>query len=259
MVQEKISKLSNKQKWFFVLGALILLAFGVYATTISDTNSVFGGNLTGEWIFAKLNWSNVQNVPNNVYTTFNATYNLWAYNQTIAGSGDGSYNLSYESTYNSTYALWAYNQTVFYGFYNLSYESTFNSSYLTSLSETDPTVNRTFNQTLTDSLYSSKLWNYNQTIYYGFYNLSYVSTYNASYLTSYTETDSIAMGIINTNNASWLAVYNQTYESTFNSSYIGNNVLGKNISVESDNKICLNGVTCTKYIFYNGSNVIIQG
>ena len=34
---------------------------------------------------------------------------------------------------------------------------------------------------------------------------------------------------------------------------------GNDIEVDADNKVCLNGNTCTKYIYYNGSNVIIQG
>ena len=34
---------------------------------------------------------------------------------------------------------------------------------------------------------------------------------------------------------------------------------GGNLSVETNFKMCLNGATCTKYIEYNGTNVIIQG
>jgi len=34
---------------------------------------------------------------------------------------------------------------------------------------------------------------------------------------------------------------------------------GNDIEVDSSDKVCLNGAACTKYIYYDGSNVIIQG
>jgi len=46
-------------------------------------------------------------------STYNITYNTWAYNMT--GAGDGSYNV--------TYATWSYNQTYTLGTYNVTYNT----------------------------------------------------------------------------------------------------------------------------------------
>lgn len=78
--------------------------------------------------------------------TFNATYDLWAYNQTTATYE--LYNDEWISTYNETYDLWAHNQTIL---------STYNSTY--------------------------DLWSYNQTIL-STYNESYDNHMNANFSNS---------------------------------------------------------------------------
>jgi len=40
---------------------------------------------------------------------------------------------------------------------------------------------------------------------------------------------------------------------------IGDVEISENVSISSLNRVCLNGVTCTKYISYNGSGVVIVG
>ncbi|MBM3230604.1 hypothetical protein FJZ22_03055, partial [Candidatus Pacearchaeota archaeon] len=59
------------------------------------------------------------------------------------------------NSFNATYAQFAYNQTT------------------PAQSYADSIVNRSFNQTLTDSLYASKIWNYNQSD--GSYNVTYAT------------------------------------------------------------------------------------
>ena len=59
------------------------------------------------------------------------------------------------STYNSTYSQFSYNQSVF--------------------------VNSTFNQTFTDDLYSSKIWNYNQSVFNSSFNVLSINQFLYSY------------------------------------------------------------------------------
>lgn len=120
--------------------------------------------------------------------SFNSTYATFAYNQTTGAitytnAGFLAQNASWLSTYNASYAAsgnatfnqtltdllyaqikWNYNQTTGAITYadaamlaqNVSWMTTFNATYATY-------GNSTFNQTLTDLLYASKVWNYNQT------------------------------------------------------------------------------------------------
>lgn len=61
------------------------------------------------------------------------------------------------SSYNSTYDKWAYNQTA----PAISWVQSQN--YLTSYTETDPYYNRSWNETRANLLYSTIIWGYNQT------------------------------------------------------------------------------------------------
>ncbi len=67
--------------------------------------------------------------------------------------------------------------------------------------------NSSFNQSLTDTLYSSIIWGYNQTQS----AIDYVNS--QEFLTSYEETDPVAMAAISGNMSAWLSTYNSSYES----------------------------------------------
>jgi len=103
---------------------------------------------------------------------------------------------------------WNGNYSIFTGLINnASYLSTYNSTYAAS------TANNSFNQSLTDTLYSNIKWGYNMTTAaYDLYNAVWLSTYNSTYdaTTSTWNGNSTALiGCIN--NASYLSTYNSTY------------------------------------------------
>lgn len=93
---------------------------GTTGTSIHNIST--GGNISAAFFVG--DGRRLVNTP-----TFNATYNLWAYNQTVASG----------STFNATYHIWAYNQTYSGSTFNATYNiwsynqtysgSTFNSSY----------------------------------------------------------------------------------------------------------------------------------
>lgn len=151
----------------------------------------------GDFSFINFQSSFNLNASTYPFSTFNSTYNLWAYNQTglfnYNQSSVYSYNhtstiytnpnQSWLSTYNSTYNLWAYNQS---------------STVISNMS---------WNQSYADLRYAGIIWNYNQTGLFN-YNQTYSgSTYNSTYnLWAYNQT-----GLFN---------YNQTYSgSTYNATY----------------------------------------
>ena len=130
--------------------------------------------------------------------------------------GNSSWNQSLaDSLYSSK--TWNYNQTAPAQTYtdtvvtanNASWSSTYNATYAASV------ANNTFNQSLTDTLYSSKTWNYNQTTPANAYTDTQISNNNASWSSTYNATYAANIG-----NASWNETYAHTlFDSTYNSTY----------------------------------------
>ena len=130
--------------------------------------------------------------------------------------GNSSWNQSLaDSLYSSK--TWNYNQTAPAQTYtdtvvtanNASWSSTYNATYAASV------ANNTFNQSLTDTLYSSKTWNYNQTTPANAYTDTQISNNNASWSSTYNATYAANIG-----NASWNESYAHTlFDSTYNSTY----------------------------------------
>ena len=156
----------------FILGILILSSFGFALTTVTDNGiTVSSGNVTADWFVGKINITNIQNFQYN-------------YNQTIASSGDGSFNVTYDATTNDVVA----NRTSFLACFNstyaglISYNSTFNQTLTDSrYALTGTGGNSSFNQSLTDILYAPIIWNYNQTTASNSYADSIVNrTFNKS-------------------------------------------------------------------------------
>ncbi|MFA5992973.1 MAG: hypothetical protein WC796_04675, partial [Candidatus Pacearchaeota archaeon] len=160
-------------------------------------------------------------------SSYNETYNLYAYNQTYTGG-----------TYNETYNMWAYNQTT-------TSTSTYNASYDAKVSAVNNGITLdisnitgflyNYNQTSASSYNSSYNalipYGYNQSTYaidylnqtYGqfWYNMSdgtgLGSSYNATYhLWAYNQT--YTGGTFNETYNLW--AYNQTSSSTYNDSYV---------------------------------------
>ena len=163
-------------------------------------------------------------------STYNATYALWAYNQTGSASAydynhtsaveglygmyfynmsDGSYNATYDKwAYNQSDSIWHYNQTYSGSIYNATYESTYNATY-------ESTYNATYalwayNETYSGSTYNETyaLWAYNQTI---------SSEYNYNQTQPFT--DWLSTFLYNYNQTYSGSTYNTTYESTYNETY----------------------------------------
>jgi len=233
----------------------------LYASIIWNYNQSDGvgtGNLSWNETYARTIFQLNGIAYNATYeSTYNATYALWAYNQTYNGS-----------TYNATYDLWAYNQsTASSGTYNATYDTwaynqsspfyTWLSSFLYDYNQTAPAntytdsvVNRSFNQTLTDSLYApigssgdNSSWNqsYANTLYQPIgiaYNATYESTYNATYD---------------------LWAYNQTIASA--QSNIFNQVLNTTSNVTFKNANFINGtiyLNWTEDLFGEGQPILIH-
>jgi hypothetical protein len=139
-------------------------------TNLSVDEQIWASNLC---------YSNGSNCNTTIHSTFNATYDQWAYNQTYSGSTFNAtydagtnatfnqsltdllyaekkwgYNMS-DGSYNSTYATWAYNQTYSGSTFNSTYDGLINNaSYLSTYNATYAAgINATFNQTLTDLIY----------------------------------------------------------------------------------------------------------
>jgi len=154
------------------------------------------------------------------------------------------------STYNETYNIWAYNQTTeTFSLYNSSWdnrgliiiesnERIGNDSYLQGQIDSIISYNSTFNQSLTDSLYAplgyGDDWNktYADTLYYSisnpnnYINLTSGQVFNDTSLILVV--NSSLWDYINTNEDNWLSTYNATYAglinnesylSTYNSTY----------------------------------------
>ena len=161
--------------------------------------------------------------------SFNSTYSIWAYNQTIP-----------QGTYNDTYHAVSLSTAVFNSTFNSTYEalvlsthifnSTYNSSYATwasignNISTWAVTWNATYHETSlawdsNHSLYS-KYW-YNMTIPQGTYNITYHqlsldtavfnSTYNATYhIWSYNMSDG-SYNLSYDNHLNNFTMHNTTY------------------------------------------------
>jgi len=110
----------------------------IFNSTTNNLNII--GNLSSNWLFGKLDITNLQNFLynyNQTYSgsTYNSTYQIWAYNQTLesttwhynmttpAITEIANNNASWSQTYNSTYHTWAYNMTT------SGSSSTYNSTY----------------------------------------------------------------------------------------------------------------------------------
>jgi len=133
------------------------------------------------------------------------TITIWLYNQTDAASGTNynynqttatvtMFNFSWATTYNATYNKWAYNQTdilglnASYGKYWINWTTITNISMFAhygmfwyNMSDGTGTGNASWNQSYANTLYISSG---NTSIYDGLINnASYLSTYNATYNT----------------------------------------------------------------------------
>jgi len=167
----------------------------------NETNLVNSVNTTG----------NIQNLLNDtgIYSTYNLTYNLWAYNQTTA---------TFE-IYNSSWD----NQGLIIIEEN---ERVSNDSYLQGQIDSIVSYNSTFNQSLTDSLYApvnyGDNWNktYANTLYYSisnpnnYINLTSGQVFNDTSLILVV--NSSLWDYINTNEVNWLSTYNLTYAGLIN-------------------------------------------
>jgi len=124
-------------------------------------------------------------------------------------------------------------------------------------------------QFLTDTTGGTDSWSLNYTFYY---NKTQVDNNFSSYLpitslyanlTNYMlkNGSTIGTGNFNFGNYNISGITNITATNIISSGFtINNNINGTgNISVQTNNKFCLDGTACTKYIYYNGSSVIIQG
>ncbi|GAG19578.1 unnamed protein product, partial [marine sediment metagenome] len=123
--------------------------YGLFNWTVNSIYASFdGATLIIDDDLLNSNFNQTQTIldnNDNWTTTYNATYNTWAYNQTQAVY-DNPLG-AWLSTYNATYDLWAYNQTTAtFTLYNDIWSSTYNATY-------EGSVN----------------------------NASYLSTYNATY------------------------------------------------------------------------------
>jgi len=165
------------------------------------------GNISAAFFFG--DGSQLQNLPSGDNASWNQSLadTLYAPN-TIVGiqeliNGTGVY-----STYNATYTTWAYNQTAPAISYTNSVVSANNASWTSTYNATYDAnqANNSFNQTLTDTLYISQTGegnlNVNSSDYWDGLDsplASWLSTYNVTYAGS-------------VNNASYLSTYNATYD-----------------------------------------------
>jgi len=143
----------------------------------------------------------IESVQGDIYITngsnsgaVNLIFNETKLNQTI---DDRSIN-SYIDTQKTTNGFYLYNDTstIF-----------FNDTQLNITIDARATGgNASFNQSLTDSLYSSIIWNYNQTTPFTNWLATFVYNYNQT-IPANAYTDSI----VSSNNASWTSTYNATY------------------------------------------------
>ena len=181
-------------------------------------------------------YTNTMALANNAswLSTYNATYDKWAYNQTAAASGISSAianatyiklqnatilglinNGSYLSTYNATYASYNYSEGDLY--YNHTIEaisyidnalSLSNSSWLSTYNETYNALNLTY----------GKFW-YNHTLVSGTggnatFNQSLTDTLYAGIEWDYNQTieaNTYTDNALSLSNSSWLSTYNETY------------------------------------------------
>ncbi|MBU0760253.1 MAG: hypothetical protein KJ858_01015, partial [Nanoarchaeota archaeon] len=213
--------------------------------TAVETEPAWNGNYS---IFTGL-------INNGSYlSTYNFTYNAWAYNQTTPAeaytdSVVSANNASWLSTYNATYAG---------SVNNASYLSTYNATYDAKVSG-----NSSWNQSLAGSLYAGVQWNYNQTTPFTDWLSTFAYNYNqttpaityadnintslssridgiseensswnqslanslyAGVQWNYNQTtpaQTYTDSVVSANNASWLSTYNATYAgSVNNASYL---------------------------------------
>jgi hypothetical protein len=178
------------------------------------------GNVTANFFCNSTNCYPISSFLTGSGSTYNATYDLWAYNQTAPAI---SYILSLgylNSSYNATYNTYAYNQTTPAIDYILSLggiNSTYNATYdLWAYNQTTPAIDFILSlnySNVSGSSYNATydLWAYNQTtpaINYcdaNFVNFANVSNLNVN--------SSVWWGGYNSVPASWTDTYNSTYNS----------------------------------------------
>src|SRR3989344_7789050 len=179
------------------------------------------GNVTASWFRGLFNW--LIGTASLNYLSFNGstldlTTNVtqWLYNQTYSGS-----------TYNATYALWAYNQTT-------PAINTLNNSY--GIFWYNQTIgissgNLSWNETRANLLYSPILWSYNQTQPFTDWLSTFLYNYNQT-TPAITDINNRFYNktFIEQNNGSWISTYNATYALwSFNQSAIQFNFNQSNI------------------------------
>jgi hypothetical protein len=88
---------STYQTWAYNQSAVLVNIFGQYWSNHSLTLiNQFGTQWYNHTITSKTYTDSVVTLMNNTWSsTFNSTYQTWAYNMTVAGIGDGSYNITY--------------------------------------------------------------------------------------------------------------------------------------------------------------------
>lgn len=264
----------------------------IYFYNQSDGNS---GNMTfnetrTNGLYATIQWNYNQTIgTNNEYGQW--WYNMttpfvqWAYNQTyIGGTYNSTYhqlNLNWEGNYSESKKYW----------YNMSDGGAVeNGTKLNIVNITG--FNYNYNQT--DGSYNISYQNYayNQTGVKDYTNIAMINksnTFQSANSTlivqGVTAVDNPVIGLTTSNGfgiEGFKFYYNGTSGDTNFDNYYGSggmvfrtNVVGVarsvmkiiggnvnltgNISISQNNKNCLDGDACTKYIYYNGSNVIIQG
>jgi hypothetical protein len=159
-----------------------IMGLGFYNETEVDDlissagNSSFNQTLTDTLYYSITNPLNFLNqthadliyAPINYGDEWNKTYADTLYlNRTSEGL--------YLSTYNATYDLWAYNQTS----PAIDYADNINTTLSSRIDSIDA-GNSSFNQTLTDTLYSGIEWDYNQTIPAMDYTNTQINTVNTT-------------------------------------------------------------------------------
>jgi len=199
--------------WFF--GKLNISNVQNFLFNYNQSDSIWHYNMTTPAI----------NDINNRFWNRTQTWNITQlYNITQIDS----FNASWTSTYNSTYNIWAYNQTQSQYYYNQTVLYTNgtgillnNNKFNLSTSYTDTLYapisvtgdNSSWNQSFANTLYASIIWNYNQTTPF----TNWLSTFVYNYNQTISETDPI---FLTENTSLWTEAKNK-----FNSTY--NNILNQ--------------------------------
>ncbi len=251
-----------------------------------DNINISTGNITADFFFGDGSFLTNLGV---LSSTFNSTYDRWAYNQSspydvfnynMSDGNDGATNDGITLHINNiTSFLYNYNQSSPYDIFNYNMSdgsgNTINGTTLSILNITDFLYNYnqsspydifnynqsspydTFNYNMSDGSFNSTYnqWAYNQSAPYDEFNYNQSESYDSF---NYNQTAAVFSTEI------WVDEAGDTMSGDLKmgdnsiTSPLNINATG-NISVLQNNYFCLNGVSCTKYIYYNGTAVIIQG